>query len=187
MTVYIHFVYQKTIWQPVLCCVQHKRREMNSASKVGEIFTAAGAAFSKLGELTMQLHPVTEQSPSSKWTEQEIEMLRSAVRKFGDDLNKISEHIKNRTISQIKTTLKRKAYEDAGATTKKQNAMQSSSYMQSGVESTQSTSLISQAGFKKSGDVTLNMLNAPDPEVDVETLGETKLEDFDSSSEVVST
>lgn len=32
--------------------------------QVGEIFTAAGAAFSKLGELTMQLHPVTEPSPS---------------------------------------------------------------------------------------------------------------------------
>ncbi|XP_041351494.1 chromatin complexes subunit BAP18-like isoform X2 [Gigantopelta aegis] len=38
---------------------------MSSATKVGEIFTAAGAAFSKLGELTMQLHPTTEQSPSS--------------------------------------------------------------------------------------------------------------------------
>ncbi|XP_071084705.1 BPTF-associated chromatin complex component 1-like isoform X2 [Haliotis cracherodii] len=38
---------------------------MSSASKVGEIFTAAGSAFSKLGELTMQLHPTTEQSPTS--------------------------------------------------------------------------------------------------------------------------
>ncbi|XP_060080363.1 chromatin complexes subunit BAP18-like isoform X2 [Ylistrum balloti] len=38
---------------------------MSSASKVGEIFTAAGAAFSKLGDLTMQLHPTAEPSPSS--------------------------------------------------------------------------------------------------------------------------
>ncbi|KAL3847677.1 hypothetical protein ACJMK2_018574 [Sinanodonta woodiana] len=37
---------------------------MSSASKVGEIFTAAGAAFSKLGELTMQLHPTAEPSPT---------------------------------------------------------------------------------------------------------------------------
>ena len=30
---------------------------MNSASKVGEIFTAAGAAYSQLGEQIMSLHP----------------------------------------------------------------------------------------------------------------------------------
>ncbi|XP_059933044.1 chromatin complexes subunit BAP18-like [Gadus macrocephalus] len=39
---------------------------MTSAStKVGEIFSAAGAAFTKLGELTMQLHPVADASPAS--------------------------------------------------------------------------------------------------------------------------
>ncbi|XP_038588504.1 chromatin complexes subunit BAP18 isoform X2 [Micropterus salmoides] len=38
---------------------------MTSAStKVGEIFSAAGAAFTKLGELTMQLHPVVDSSPA---------------------------------------------------------------------------------------------------------------------------
>ncbi|XP_064357143.1 chromatin complexes subunit BAP18 isoform X3 [Dromaius novaehollandiae] len=38
---------------------------MTSAStKVGEIFSAAGAAFTKLGELTMQLHPVSDSSPA---------------------------------------------------------------------------------------------------------------------------
>ncbi|XP_032940228.1 chromatin complexes subunit BAP18 isoform X3 [Catharus ustulatus] len=38
---------------------------MTSAStKVGEIFSAAGAAFTRLGELTMQLHPGTDSSPS---------------------------------------------------------------------------------------------------------------------------
>ncbi|CAL8327837.1 unnamed protein product [Lota lota] len=38
---------------------------MTSAStKVGEIFSAAGAAFTKLGELTMQLHPVADASPA---------------------------------------------------------------------------------------------------------------------------
>ncbi|XP_055376614.1 chromatin complexes subunit BAP18 isoform X2 [Condylostylus longicornis] len=53
----------------------------NSATKVGEIFTAAGQAFNRLGELTMQLHP-TSDSPSSG--------------------------------SQIKQTLKKKAFEEAG-------------------------------------------------------------------------
>ncbi|KAM8835668.1 chromatin complexes subunit BAP18 [Synchiropus splendidus] len=88
---------------------------MTSASaKVGEIFSAAGAAFTKLGELTMQLHPVSDSSPAgAKWTETEIEMLRLAVRRFGDDLNNISSVIKDRTVGQIKSTVKRKLYEDS--------------------------------------------------------------------------
>ncbi|XP_031623788.1 uncharacterized protein LOC116341071 isoform X2 [Contarinia nasturtii] len=53
---------------------------MNSATKVGEIFAQAGAAFNRLGELTMQLHP-TADSPAG---------------------------------SQIKQTLKKKAFEEAG-------------------------------------------------------------------------
>ncbi|XP_071030766.1 chromatin complexes subunit BAP18-like [Oncorhynchus clarkii lewisi] len=88
---------------------------MTSAStKVGEIFSAAGAAFTKLGELTMQLHPVADSSPAgAKWTETEIEILHSAVQRFGDDLNSISSVIKERTVAQIKTTVKRKLYEDS--------------------------------------------------------------------------
>ncbi|XP_028450399.1 BPTF-associated chromatin complex component 1 [Perca flavescens] len=81
---------------------------------VGEIFSAAGAAFTKLGELTIQLHPVSDSSPAgAKWTETEIEMLRLAVRRFGDDLNNISTVIKERTVAQIKSTVKRKLYEDS--------------------------------------------------------------------------
>ncbi|KAM9313809.1 BPTF-associated chromatin complex component 1 [Pholidichthys leucotaenia] len=46
---------------------------MTSAStKVGEIFSAAGAAFSKLGELTMQLHPVADSSPASSQTKSTV-------------------------------------------------------------------------------------------------------------------
>ncbi|KAJ3588641.1 hypothetical protein NHX12_009495 [Muraenolepis orangiensis] len=88
---------------------------MTSASaKVGEIFSAAGAAFTKLGELTMQLHPVSDSSPAgAKWTETEIELLRFAVKRFGDDLNNISTVIKERTVAQIKSTVKRKLYEDS--------------------------------------------------------------------------
>ncbi|CAB1345546.1 unnamed protein product [Coregonus sp. 'balchen'] len=89
---------------------------MTSAStKVGEIFSAAGAAFTKLGELTMQLHPVSDSSPAgAKWTDTEIEQLRSAVVRFGDDLNSLSSVIKERTVAQIKTTVKRKLYDESG-------------------------------------------------------------------------
>uniref|UniRef100_A0A3Q2VWE6 Chromatin complexes subunit BAP18-like n=1 Tax=Haplochromis burtoni TaxID=8153 RepID=A0A3Q2VWE6_HAPBU len=46
---------------------------MTSAStKVGEIFSAAGAAFTKLGELTMQLHPVAESSPAGSLTKSTV-------------------------------------------------------------------------------------------------------------------
>ena len=38
---------------------------MNSASKVGEIFLAAGNAYSKLGEAIMNLHPASPESASS--------------------------------------------------------------------------------------------------------------------------
>ncbi|XP_046564432.1 chromatin complexes subunit BAP18-like [Haliotis rubra] len=154
---------------------------MSSASKVGEIFTAAGSAFSKLGELTMQLHPTTEQSPTSgKWTDNEIEMLRSAVKKFGDDLNKISDVIKNRTISQIKNQLKRKAFEDAG--------------IQPSVETSPTKTVVKhvvthhvthepQTKKQKTSDVTLSALNAPESDVDIEGLGDgsaSKKLDFDS-------
>uniref|UniRef100_A0A3B3H4K8 Chromosome 17 open reading frame 49 n=1 Tax=Oryzias latipes TaxID=8090 RepID=A0A3B3H4K8_ORYLA len=88
--------------------------ESGSCLQVGEIFSAAGAAFTKLGELTMQLHPVSDSSPAgAKWTETEIDMLRLAVRRFGDDLNNISSVIKERTVAQIKSTVKRKLYEDS--------------------------------------------------------------------------
>jgi len=35
---------------------------MNSASKVGEIFLAAGNAYSKLGEAIMNLHPTSQET-----------------------------------------------------------------------------------------------------------------------------
>ncbi|PFX22369.1 Chromatin complexes subunit BAP18 [Stylophora pistillata] len=88
---------------------------------VAEIFTAAGEAFSHLGELTMQLHPLnndtavspstTTTSNSGKWGDEEIEMLRSAVKRFGDDLKKISGQVKSKSVAQIKSALKRRIHE----------------------------------------------------------------------------
>ncbi|XP_041986951.1 chromatin complexes subunit BAP18-like isoform X6 [Aricia agestis] len=125
----------------------------NSAAKVGEIFREAGTAFNKLSEMTMLLHPVGDSQPGGKWTEEEIEMLRMCVHRFAVDLNKLSQHIKTRTVSQIRTTLKKKAFEDAGIPVRQQ--------------------------------VTLNMLNASENEVDVEGLtNDVKLE-FETSNDDV--
>src|SRR5687767_1126908 len=85
----------------------------NSATRVAEIFTAAGIAFTKLGELSMALHTSEETPPSGRWDDNDVEMLRIAVKRFGEELNKISENIKNKTIAQIKTGIKRKAVEDS--------------------------------------------------------------------------
>ncbi|ELU18351.1 hypothetical protein CAPTEDRAFT_159160 [Capitella teleta] len=154
---------------------------MSSASKVGEIFAAAGTAFGKLGELTMQLHPSTEAAPSSgKWTETEIEMLRNSVKNFGEDLNKISDIIKARTIMHIKTTMKRKSFEEAGLSPPTENEK---SPKKSTVQRA-SGGQRSQAKKAKTGsDVTLSALNMPEADVDIEGLGDqqsVKKLEFDS-------
>ncbi|KAI8772284.1 chromatin complexes subunit BAP18 [Biomphalaria glabrata] len=164
---------------------------MSSSSKVGEIFTAAGAAFTKLGDLTMQLHPSSDQSAGGiggKWTEQEIEMLRGAVKRFGEDLNKISEVIKSRTISQIRTQLKRKAYEDAGLQPPSTTPAKATTTTK--VVTKQTVAAVAaqvaaepQAKKQKTSEVTLSALNAPEGDVDIEGLGDSsshKKLDFDS-------
>lgn len=103
----------------------------SSATKVAEIFTAAGEAFSHLGELTMQLHPLNNEmgatppsastaSNSGKWGDEEIEMLRSAVKRFGEDLKKISGQVKSKSVAQIKSALKKKLHEQDTSSTNAQ-------------------------------------------------------------------
>ncbi|XP_051900660.1 chromatin complexes subunit BAP18 isoform X2 [Pristis pectinata] len=163
---------------------------MTSAStKVGEIFSAAGAAFTKLGELTMQLHPVADSSPAgAKWTDTEIEMLRSAVKRFGEDLNKISTVIKDRTVAQIKTTVKRKVYEDSSVPLPSESPKKAQKKMAATGVPANTTPPTATAGAgttasvdstaakkQKTSDVTLSALNDSDVNsdlVDIEGLGE---------------
>ncbi|XP_072255519.1 BPTF-associated chromatin complex component 1 isoform X2 [Pyxicephalus adspersus] len=161
----------------------------STSTKVGEIFSAAGAAFTKLGELTMQLHPVTDSSPAgARWTDNEIQMLHAAVRRFGEDLNQISSVIKERTVAQIKYAVKKKIYDDSGVplpsdsprkVAKKVAPVSSSGSLVSAPPATSGTTIPegSQGAMRKrkSSDVTLSALNDSDANsdlVDIEGLGE---------------
>ncbi|GIY08386.1 hypothetical protein CDAR_274661 [Caerostris darwini] len=64
--------------------------------KVGEIFVAAGAAFTKMAELITSLQKVGEASTSSgKWSLQEIQMLQSAVKPFIAELRRIQSTVQS--------------------------------------------------------------------------------------------
>lgn len=147
---------------------------MTSAStKVGEIFSAAGAAFTKLGELTMQLHPVADSSPAGS-------QLPSS--------------------SQNKNTVKRKLYEDGAAACDgpKKVAKKASAAV---AKATQSPPAVVSSGLlappsalnplkkQKTADVTLSALNDSDVNsdlVDMEGLGQgsgsKKLNNFDQDT-----
>uniref|UniRef100_A0A3B1K579 Chromosome 17 open reading frame 49 n=1 Tax=Astyanax mexicanus TaxID=7994 RepID=A0A3B1K579_ASTMX len=144
---------------------------MTSAStKVGEIFSAAGAAFSKLGELTMQLHPVADSSPAGA-------QIKSTVkRKLYED---------NRVPLSIEPPKK---------TVKKTTVAATASPMASTVISVPTSQVVVTSGLQsatikkaKTADVTLSALNDSDVNSDlvaIEGLGEgsTKRPNFDQES-----
>lgn len=82
---------------------------MSNQNKVAEIFINAGTAFSKLGEMTMELQKDEAKScGSGKWTEEEIQLLKESVYRFGQDIEKISQMVRSRTAKQIKEAMKRR-------------------------------------------------------------------------------
>ncbi|XP_019899062.1 chromatin complexes subunit BAP18 isoform X3 [Esox lucius] len=146
----------------------------------------------------MQLHPVADSSPAgAKWTDTEIEQLRSAVVRFGDDLNSLSSVIKERTVAQIKTTVKRKLYDESGMPistdspkkTIKKTSVNMATTATPTVIAVPTSQVVVTAGLqgsvtvapptmkkqKTSADVTLSALNDSDVNsdlVDIEGLGE---------------
>lgn len=104
---------------------------MSTVSQVGEIFSAAGTAFTKLSELTTMLQ-IAEAAPahglvplcsfgsrligfftddSERWDEEDLEMLRSAVKRFGEDLCQLTERIKRKTEAEVAADVKKKTYD----------------------------------------------------------------------------
>lgn len=82
---------------------------MTNAAKVAEIFSVAGSAFSKLGEMTMDLQKdEAKTNAARRWTDEEIQLLKESVQRFGQDIEKISQMIKTRTARQIKEAMKRR-------------------------------------------------------------------------------
>ncbi|XP_057367077.1 chromatin complexes subunit BAP18-like [Daphnia carinata] len=158
---------------------------MNSANKVADIFGAAGLAFSTLGKLTMQLHSSENANAGSKWSEDEIEMLRNSIKRFGEDLEKLSEHIKDKTVTQIHGSLKKKCFETAGVSLPRvlnQTTTQTNSHQNIASSPQQTVVVVQQPQMmnnKPTAEVTLNMLNASENEVDVEGLN------FEGANEVV--
>ncbi|XP_053206196.1 chromatin complexes subunit BAP18-like [Panonychus citri] len=75
-----------------------------AAGRVAEIFNFAGQAFSKLGELTMHLDASDVNINGQKWEEDDVEMFRLTVKKFSEELNKISDNISKPQRSAKKTS-----------------------------------------------------------------------------------
>ncbi|XP_044077192.1 chromatin complexes subunit BAP18 isoform X2 [Siniperca chuatsi] len=137
---------------------------MTSASaKVGEIFSAAGAAFTKLGELTMQLHPVSDSSPAGA-------QIKSTVKRklYEDSRVPISSESPKKTVK--KTAV---AMTPAPAAPAMIAVPTSQVVVATGMQS--SPSLAPPIKKQKTADVTLSALNDSDVNsdlVDIEGLGD---------------
>ncbi|CAG0905292.1 unnamed protein product, partial [Darwinula stevensoni] len=137
--------------------------------QVGEIFTAAGSAFQKLGELAMQLHTSADgPNPGGKWTDKEIEMLRHAVNRFSHDLNHISEIIREKTVSQMRSSLKKKQQQQGSHVAGSLQSPQQQAVMPVpfSMEEPTSEEVVDDGTVPTiKGEVTLNELNAVEEEV----------------------
>ncbi|XP_008286587.1 chromatin complexes subunit BAP18 isoform X1 [Stegastes partitus] len=155
---------------------------MTSAStKVGEIFSAAGAAFTKLGELTMQLHPVADSIPAGSHLPSSCQTKSTVKRKLYEDgpLPASSEGPKK--------VVKKATAAVARATQGTPGAISTAQVVASGLQGPPSGQLPLKK--QKTADVTLSALNDSDVNsdlVDIEGLDEgsnsKKLNNFDQDT-----
>uniref|UniRef100_A0A4W6C5W3 Chromosome 17 open reading frame 49 n=1 Tax=Lates calcarifer TaxID=8187 RepID=A0A4W6C5W3_LATCA len=152
---------------------------MTSASaKVGEIFSAAGAAFTKLGELTMQLHPVSDSSPAGA-------QIKSTVKRklYEDSRVPIASESPKKNVKKSAVTM---TSAPAPAAPAMIAVPTSQVVVATGMQS--SPSLAPPIKKQKTADVTLSALNDSDVNsdlVDIEGLGDgssSKKLNFDQES-----
>ncbi|XP_054457772.1 chromatin complexes subunit BAP18 isoform X1 [Anoplopoma fimbria] len=158
---------------------------MTSAStKVGEIFSAAGAAFTKLGELTMQLHPVADSSPAGSHPPSSGQTKSTVKRKLYEDgaLPASSDGPKKAVKKNVATVAVATKGIPAVVSVPKAQVVMASGLQ--GSPSRQPT-----LKKQKTADVTLSALNDSDVNsdlVDIEGLGEgsnsKKLNNFDQDN-----
>lgn len=147
---------------------------------VAEIFTEVGIAFNRVGELAMMMNPELDSPFKEKITDTEVQMIAAAVAKFSDDTEKICQRIKDRTLLQIRNSMKRHAYEEAGLPLRKQQIISTPKTTVT-QERVRNTATVMPQSSAKSADITLNMLNATEQEVDVEGLSAADKLEYDSA------
>uniref|UniRef100_A0A3Q1CSE4 Chromatin complexes subunit BAP18 n=1 Tax=Amphiprion ocellaris TaxID=80972 RepID=A0A3Q1CSE4_AMPOC len=148
--------------------------------QVGEIFSAAGAAFTKLGELTMQLHPVSDSSPAGA-------QIKSTVKRklYEDSRVPISSESPKKTVKKAVVAMT-SAPAPAPAPPAMIAVPTSQVVVATGMQS--SPSLAPPIKKQKTADVTLSALNDSDVNsdlVDIEGLGDgssSKKLNFDQES-----
>jgi len=99
---------------------------------------------------------------TTKWTDQDIKLLAKTVQHFATNLELISDTIKQRSVSQIRGALQKKAFDAAGIIVHTQP--------QPIIESPQSRVHLG-TNQNQNANVTLAALNASESEVDVEDIG----------------
>lgn len=154
---------------------------------VAEIFTEVGVAFNRVGEFAMMMNSEFDSPYKDVITDNDVQMIGAAVAKFSEDIEKMCQRIKDRTLLQIRNSMKRHAYEEAGLPLRKQQIISTpkAAVAQERVRNTttplSNASTVMPQSSAKSADITLNMLNATEQEVDVEGLSAADKLDYDSA------
>ncbi|GFY13705.1 uncharacterized protein TNCV_4960751 [Trichonephila clavipes] len=147
----------------------------SNPAQVGEIFTAAGAAFNKLAELIMNMHAANELT-STRAESTEAKDICLPQKTSHVEMENISELLKNMNRDQVKTPVMVKKMEPATVVGMKKS---SHGTMKPALENKKAFN-IAMAQSTPKPYITLNMLNAVEHDQEVDISIANKL-DYDST------